>query len=108
DRERARLAAERAARTAQREAWDRSRQRLRDLEEWRRVVRGRVETLTYTGRRLALDAFAISAVVWRSDHSPRWEVRSPVKSDGIVGRASTPSRATTSPRTRSCSRRQRG
>ena len=48
--------------------------RLADLAAWCGRVAANLATLTYSEKRLVLDALGVRVQVWRSDHDPRWEL----------------------------------
>ena len=58
---------------AQRAGWATSQQRLNDLESWCRLQARNLDTLSYDGRRLALEALGVVARVWSTDHDPRYD-----------------------------------
>jgi hypothetical protein len=59
---------------AQRAGLAASQQQLDDLNAWCRLLAYNLDTLSYEGRRLALEAFGVVARVWASDHDPRYEI----------------------------------
>jgi site-specific DNA recombinase len=68
------LEAERAALIALHEGWEADQARLADLATWCDHVAGNLPTLTYAAERDALAALGVQVSVWRTDHSPRWEM----------------------------------
>ena len=59
---------------AQRKGWAASEQRLNDLESWCRLQACNLDTLSYEGRRLALEALGVVARIWSTDHDPRFDI----------------------------------
>lgn len=55
-----------------RRGWETAQDRLADLESWCRQVAGRVDTLTYEQRRLALEALGVEVRVFPKGHDPRY------------------------------------
>ncbi|HEV2107404.1 MAG TPA: zinc ribbon domain-containing protein, partial [Thermomicrobiales bacterium] len=68
------LEAERAALIALHEGWQADQARLADLATWCERVAGNLPALTYAAKRDALAALGVQVSVWRTDHSPRWEL----------------------------------
>ncbi|CAA9293540.1 MAG: site-specific recombinases [uncultured Chloroflexi bacterium] len=79
--QRKRLEEERAAVLARRGQWATALERLGDIEAWCRTVATNLATLTYAEKRLALDALGVAVKLWRSDHTPRYEVRASIPLD---------------------------
>lgn len=70
------LTAERETLVAQATAAEVDRQKLMDLDRWRRRVAGNLDRLTYQERRMVLEALGVMAYVYKADHQPqRIEVR---------------------------------
>jgi site-specific DNA recombinase len=59
---------------AQRAGWAASQQQLNDLDAWCRLQAHNLDTLSYEGRRLALEALGVVARVWSTDHDPRYDI----------------------------------
>jgi site-specific DNA recombinase len=68
------LIAERATTLGQQQARQVTRDRLADLETWCYGVAANLESLTYEERRLALDALGVQVRIYRTDHTPRYEI----------------------------------
>ena len=67
--------------------WKEEQAQLQDLERWCRQVATRLDTFTYEQKRMALRALGIQVRVYRSEHSPRFEVEAhiPLVREGLRG-----------------------
>ena len=78
------LAAEREAVLSRRQTWLAAQDRLGELETWCRMVAANLGKLTYQDKRLALDALGVQARVWRTDHTPRYEIETNIPLDEAI------------------------
>ncbi|CAA9254302.1 MAG: hypothetical protein AVDCRST_MAG77-2353 [uncultured Chloroflexi bacterium] len=74
DEKREQLLRRRQTLAAQSERVEHTRSQLRDLQEWCGSVAAKVDSFTYSEKRLALDALGVRVQVWRSVHDPRFEI----------------------------------
>jgi len=51
------------------------REKLEHLADWCTRVAGRLPSLSYTEKRMILEALGVSVAVYRADHDPRWEIQ---------------------------------
>ena len=72
--QRRQLQTERSAIAARQDGWQAARSQLGDVQSWCRDIAGRLGTLTYEQKRLALEALGVQVQVWRSDHDPRYMI----------------------------------
>jgi site-specific DNA recombinase len=92
--ERKQLHADRADIEARRTNWQTTRDQLDSLEEWCRRVATNLNSLDYDSKRQILDMLGVSARLYHSDHSPRYEISASVPLDGsILSTASSASSA---------------
>ena len=70
-----RLRAERATAAEQRASWSQAHAQLAHVIEWCTQLAGRFDSLPYAEKRRVLTALGITAHVWQTSHTPRWEVR---------------------------------
>jgi site-specific DNA recombinase len=82
--QRGRLLTDRASILERRQTWEAAQAKLGELEAWCRSVATNLTNLTYQERRLALDALGGQARVWRTDHSPRYEITANIPLDGEI------------------------
>jgi site-specific DNA recombinase len=68
------LQAERAELEARQAGWQADQDRLADVVGWCERVAANLPRLTYAQKRDALTALDVKVRVWRTDHTPRWEV----------------------------------
>jgi site-specific DNA recombinase len=74
DAQQSRHLVERETLLKRRAAWEIAQQRIQELETWCQDVAANLGDLDMPGRRLALDALGVQATIWRTGHTPRWEV----------------------------------
>jgi site-specific DNA recombinase len=72
------LEADREELQRQHQTWKERQAQLRDIKAWCQQVATRLETLTYTQKRLALLALGFQVRVYREDHNPRFEIEANV------------------------------
>lgn len=73
--ERQRLLGERQALLNRRQGWQQALERLDDIDVWCRSVAGRLGTLSYQEKRLALEALGLQAVIYGSERrQPRYRI----------------------------------
>jgi site-specific DNA recombinase len=77
-----RLDADRASLVVQQDAWQATKDRLAALDTHCRRVAGNLETMTYAEKRDLLTALDVRVLLYRADHTPRWEFSADF--DGIV------------------------
>ena len=77
------LAAERETILARSRSWQETQRRLGDVQAWCHAVAASLGELTYSEKRLALNALGVQAKVWRTDHEPRYEIRASVPLDTL-------------------------
>jgi site-specific DNA recombinase len=65
--------AESAALERQRQSWRLAQEHLHELDRWIRTVATNLDTLDYSGKRLALNACQVQVRVWATVQSPRWQ-----------------------------------
>ncbi|MGH2535105.1 MAG: zinc ribbon domain-containing protein [Thermomicrobiales bacterium] len=80
--EKQRLIDERARLESQRAGWQTSQARLDDISRWCFRVAGNLPRLTYAEKRDLLTALDVRIMLYRTDHTPRWEIS--IGLDGIV------------------------
>jgi hypothetical protein len=69
---------------AQQTAWQSTQDRLNDFFTYCQGVAGNLDTMSYAEKRHLLMALDVEAQLYRTDHSPRWEITADF--DGIVDR----------------------
>src|ERR1044071_2146235 len=65
------LSAERASFAARATAAEVDRQKLLDLDQWRRRVAGNLDNLSYQERRMVLDALGVTVRLYGADRLPK-------------------------------------
>ncbi|HEV2122581.1 MAG TPA: recombinase family protein [Chloroflexota bacterium] len=78
------LTEERATILGRTHAWQQAQERLGDIQAWCHTVAANLETLSYEEKRLALDALGVHVTVWRTGHTPRYEIRANIPLDGAI------------------------
>jgi site-specific DNA recombinase len=68
------LLRERAQIQSRRSAWEAMRVTLDGFNEWSATIANRIEQLSFKEKRMVLDALGVYAVVYRSEHDPRYEI----------------------------------
>jgi site-specific DNA recombinase len=76
---------ERTAIEQRQASWEQAQEQLEGLEAWRQHVAKNLDTLTYDGRRRALDALGIHITLYAADHDPRYVITAsiPLESDVV-------------------------
>jgi len=79
----------------QQRSWRATQDRLNNLSATCHRVRGKLATMTYAERRQLLTALDVRVMLYRADHTHRWEIVADF--DGIVSRTASSSSATARP-----------
>ena len=70
-------------------SWEQAQKQLENLEAWRQRVAKNLDTLTYEGRRRALDALGIHVTLYSADHEPRYIITASIPFDAGVAYSTT-------------------